>query len=517
MKRIVLLCDGTLEDADSQQDTDLYTNIGKMSRALLEEDNRSNPPIEQIKYYQSGVGTEGSSLGGVVSGALGSGMMDKVRDLYDFLCLNWESGDEVLLVGFSRGAYTVRLLASLISIIGVLHPRRSMQLFPALFEALDDRTGQDPKHDAKVARRVQKLLSQFSADKKQQDLAYSGKGKFLIKAIGVFDTVGTRGRPSRLRLNTDDDSVRFDSFGFDETRLEPIVELAFQALALDEHRIDYMPVIWKRDLQIETKGQRLLQVWFEGAHADVGGGYKEQDLGFISLYWMIAQLQPSLAFDLDYLKKLVKPTTAPYGQMPPHKSRIGEFRMAKAVDRKVPAQLDRATNQYIHLSVRSQPASHLRDDVQAVLHVDALFPQLKPLEQTLEDFWPAPTRAPAKTPAPSPPTSAKPQDPPRALKSQQVASTSGAPAAAVHSDSDSDSALSGLPAPPKSTDSSRPPTPSSVTSFTDNGSPPPSPSSSDWPPLPVERPMGFHPFKAAGRRWKRMQEGLWQREQQRVR
>ncbi|GAA5932161.1 hypothetical protein JCM1841_001214 [Sporobolomyces salmonicolor] len=270
MKRMVLLCDGTLKDADSQQDTDLYTNIGRMSRALLEEDNRSNPPIDQIKYYQSGVGTEGSGVGG---------WFRERTLLYNFICLNWETGDELLLLGFSRGAYTIRLLASLISIIGVLHPRRSMQLFPALFEALDDRTGQDPKHDAKVARRVQKLLSQFSADKNQKDLAYSGKGKFLIKAIGVFDTVGTRGRPSRLRFNTDHDLIRFDSFGFDETRLEPIIELAFQALALEEHRIDYMPVIWKRDLQIQMQGQRLLQVWFEGAHADVGGGYKEQDLG----------------------------------------------------------------------------------------------------------------------------------------------------------------------------------------------------------------------------------------------
>ncbi|CEQ41929.1 SPOSA6832_03714 [Sporobolomyces salmonicolor] len=343
MKRMVLLCDGTLKDADSQQDTDLYTNIGRMSRALLEEDNRSNPPIDQIK------------------GALGSGMMGKVRELYNFICLNWETGDELLLLGFSRGAYTIRLLASLISIIGVLHPRRSMQLFPALFEALDDRTGQDPKHDAKVARRVQKLLSQFSADKNQKDLAYSGKGKFLIKAIGVFDTVGTRGRPSRLRFNTDHDLIRFDSFGFDETRLEPIIELAFQALALEEHRIDYMPVIWKRDLQIQMQGQRLLQVWFEGAHAG-----SSSRLNFcarpkvqrtctvnrcrrwlqgarswhISLYWMIAQLHPYLAFDFGYLKKIVKPTTAPYGQMPPHKSRIGEFKMAKAVDRKVPTRLD---------------------------------------------------------------------------------------------------------------------------------------------------------------------------------
>ncbi|GAA5932168.1 hypothetical protein JCM1841_001215 [Sporobolomyces salmonicolor] len=189
--------------------------------------------------------------------------------------------------------------------------------------------------------------------------------------------------------------------------------------------------------------------------------------------------------------------------MPPHKSRIGEFKMAKAVDRKVPTRLDLATNQYIHLSVRSQPASHLRNDVQAVLHLDAIFPQLKPLEQSLQGFWPAPSMESAITPVLSPTISPKSQDPPKVLKSQQAAS---AP-------------LSGLPAPPDSSDLSRPPTPSSIASFTDNGSPPPSPSSLDWPPLPADHPRhaGFRALKMAARKWRRLPELQWQREQQRGR
>ncbi|BGP29991.1 hypothetical protein JCM10296v2_001743 [Rhodotorula toruloides] len=53
MKRLFLFCDGTLEDAGTQKDLDSYTNIGRLSRAVKELDERENPPVEQIKFYQS--------------------------------------------------------------------------------------------------------------------------------------------------------------------------------------------------------------------------------------------------------------------------------------------------------------------------------------------------------------------------------------------------------------------------------------------------------------------------------
>lgn len=67
MKRLVILCDGTLEDADAEKDTQLYTNIGRLSRAIKEEDKRNGKEIEQIKLYWGGVGTEDGKVGGLVS------------------------------------------------------------------------------------------------------------------------------------------------------------------------------------------------------------------------------------------------------------------------------------------------------------------------------------------------------------------------------------------------------------------------------------------------------------------
>ncbi|GAA6064168.1 hypothetical protein JCM10212_002990 [Sporobolomyces blumeae] len=462
MKRLIVLCDGTLEDADAEQDTSLYTNIGRLSRAILEEDKRGSIPVEQIKLYLGGVGTEDGKVVGLVSSAFGSGIMDSVRNIYSFLGLNWESGDEVFLFGFSRGAYTVRLVASLISVIGILHPRRTMHLFPALFEALDNRTGEDPRRDARSASTITKLLSQYAPDKRQQDNEYARKGKFLIKAVGLFDCVATRGRPSTLRRSPDEDSPRFDSFGFDETRLESIIEHAYHALALDEQRIDYVPVLWNSDPLGRPHGQKLQQSWFAGAHADVGGGYREGDLGYLSLWWMAAKVGQLVAIDMDYLRELCNRTVAPYGQMAPHKSRIGEFLLAKSIDRPLPTKTNRNTEEYIHESVRSQSSSNLRRAVQASFRAHELFLPLAPLEHELELHWPKPTKRtrvasePADLPPPSvsspltmPLSSEKPD--PTSLSDveadqtkSRVTTTVSAPSPSrVQSDTESDLAPSG--------------------------------------------------------------------------
>ncbi|GAA5935097.1 T6SS phospholipase effector Tle1-like catalytic domain-containing protein [Sporobolomyces koalae] len=397
MKRLVILCDGTLEDADAQLDPDLYTNIGRLSRAILEEDQRPNPnketEIEQIKMYLGGVGTEDGKVGGLVSGAFGTGIMETVRNIYSFLSLNWESGDEIFLFGFSRGAYTVRLVASLISVIGILHPRKTMHLFPALFEALDQRSGDSPHNDLKSAESIQKLLSQYSKDKNQQDLEYAKKGQFLIKVLGIFDTVSTRGRPSNLRRVQSEapDAIRFDSFGFDECRLESCIEHAYQALALDEHRIDYLPVLWSSNPLGRPKRQILEQVWFAGAHSDIGGGYKEGDLQYLALWWMCSKVSSLLAIDMQFLRaKLCTKTVASYGTMPAHKSRIGQYLLTKSVDRAVPTALNPWTNERIHFSVKLRPCQHLRKGVSGLLDKADLFTSLSPLEQDLKDQWPAP-------------------------------------------------------------------------------------------------------------------------------
>lgn len=95
----------------------MLTNVSRFARALLVRDTRTSPPVEQIKLYTPGIGTGQESLLGAVQGALGTvgsvsrsfqrssrtdprrsqGLLGRVREIYDFICLNYglDEGTEV--------------------------------------------------------------------------------------------------------------------------------------------------------------------------------------------------------------------------------------------------------------------------------------------------------------------------------------------------------------------------------------------------------------------------------------
>jgi uncharacterized protein (DUF2235 family) len=60
--------------------------------------------------------------------ATGYGLDDNVLSAYEFLIENYEEGDELFMFGFSRGAYTVRVLAGLIHKVGLPRPQRGICL-----------------------------------------------------------------------------------------------------------------------------------------------------------------------------------------------------------------------------------------------------------------------------------------------------------------------------------------------------------------------------------------------------
>ncbi|ORY89726.1 hypothetical protein BCR35DRAFT_323810 [Leucosporidium creatinivorum] len=378
MRRLIVLADGTWQDADYQPDPDMLTNVSRFARALLVRDTRTSPPTEQIKLYTPGIGTGQESLLGAVQGALGTGLLGRVREIYDFICLNYdqEEGTEITLVGFSRGAYCVRLVATLINLIGVLAPSK-MHRFPALFDALCHR-GQDAESEEHLNR----LLEENEPDRQEQLEALDGR--FPVKAVLVFDTVPTRSKDDH-DPPTPTLPIRFDAFGLPSEELGPHIEVALQALALDEGRKHYMPLLWRRDPSRQLGGQFLLQTWFSGCHTDVGGGYKAHDLGDLSFFWAISHLKKlaGLAFDTEYLASIAARTTAPWGQMEPHHG----FSLTKGHIRQLPLHVDPATNEYIHDSVLSQPSQHLNPETLKRLHIRSLFLPLRKLERTVEEHW----------------------------------------------------------------------------------------------------------------------------------
>jgi uncharacterized protein (DUF2235 family) len=110
LKTIFLLADGTGNAAASQ----FKTNVWRMYQAIDQTQG------DQIAFYNDGVGTETFKPLRALGGAFGIGLARDVKELYQFLCRNYDPGDRIFLFGFSRGAFTVRILAGLILRCGVM-------------------------------------------------------------------------------------------------------------------------------------------------------------------------------------------------------------------------------------------------------------------------------------------------------------------------------------------------------------------------------------------------------------
>ena len=133
-KRIIVACDGTWQDADSDSEPDHpwwkfwrnehhlkpASNVARLCRCISKEgiDEKGNP-VPQLVFYQAGLGS--GWMQRLSGGLAGKGISSNIRDAYSFICNNYEEGDEIFLFGFSRGAFTVRSLSSLLRTIGILN------------------------------------------------------------------------------------------------------------------------------------------------------------------------------------------------------------------------------------------------------------------------------------------------------------------------------------------------------------------------------------------------------------
>ncbi len=277
MKKLIISCDGTWNTPDDKQDdVPAPTNVVRLHNSLASADDAG---IEQRKYYHPGVGTDGSKLERLKGGSYGLGISQNIMSAYRWLADNYETGDQIFLFGFSRGAFTARSVAGMIARCGLLRPGSPLSV-EELYERyrLDDRAPSFVElHQTKELPPGEKRLLRHSR-------------RVPVKMIGVWDTVGALGIPfgnipgiSRRR------------FGFHNTRLSAIFEHAYQALALDEHRAAFAPTLWTRFTPDtpDPPGKRRVrptiveQRWFAGAHANVGGGIAGDDLPQLPLAWLM--------------------------------------------------------------------------------------------------------------------------------------------------------------------------------------------------------------------------------------
>lgn len=143
-KRIIICCDGTWQSAVSGKKNS-PSNVTRLARCLERAAIDENDPEkvwQQIVWYDSGVGTTSSMIGKVLEGAVGNGLEGNIIEAYNFLVLNYNSGDQVMVFGFSRGAYTARTIAGLVSDLGICEPR-NMHHFPEIWELYKKSKGEE--------------------------------------------------------------------------------------------------------------------------------------------------------------------------------------------------------------------------------------------------------------------------------------------------------------------------------------------------------------------------------------
>jgi hypothetical protein len=174
--------------------------------------------------------------------------------------------DEIILVGFSRGAFTARALAFLINEVGLLK-KEGLRFLHDLFEAWSKQS------------RKKKLLRSIVEKVKWLNMQHY---PVKIQTCAVWDTVAALGR-----------------LEFVNETIPACVEQAIHALALNEERSQFEPLLFHRG-----EGQSLKQCWFLGSHSEVGGGNKKLGLANISLAWMLAQLKDLVYFDPSIVKSM---------------------------------------------------------------------------------------------------------------------------------------------------------------------------------------------------------------------
>jgi uncharacterized protein (DUF2235 family) len=259
-KNIVICCDGT-----GNEFGDHNSNVVKLYSALIIDGQR------QIGYYHPGVGTMGaptahSKVGkvwSVVMGlAFGAGLLTNVGDAYRYLMNVYEDGDNVYLFGFSRGAYTVRALAGVLHMFGLLCPGND-GLIPYIIRLFAKRTrgAAGMTHTFQVADGFKSTFCRHCP----------------LHFVGVWDTVSSVG-------------MVWDPLKLPYTAQNPDMANGRHAISIDERRCYFVNNLWGEQIP----GQSIKQVWFAGVHSDVGGSYAtaESALSQIALEWMLCEAVP---------------------------------------------------------------------------------------------------------------------------------------------------------------------------------------------------------------------------------
>lgn len=255
-KNIIICCDGTSNKVGLSENTNVVHLY-----SCLEQSK------EQITYYNPGVGTLAPTsfkrnyrkiIYKIADVIFAKTLNVRVKDAYIYLMNHYEEGDRIYLFGFSRGAYSVRMLAGMLKLYGILYSGNESHLEYIFNEY------------SKI--RVEPLESERN---KYFGLANRIKHSFshnaIIQFMGIWDTVVSIGNLTSY----------YRPFPYTDSLVG--VTTVRHALAIDEKRKHYQP------FRVNSDHKDCKEVWFAGVHSDVGGSYKKEGLSKIALEWMLCE------------------------------------------------------------------------------------------------------------------------------------------------------------------------------------------------------------------------------------
>lgn len=325
MRNLILFSDGTGNSSAKAE----KTNVWRMFQAL------DQSAEDQLARYDDGVGTSRIKFLAAIGGAFGWGLKRNVLDLYKFVCRQYRPGDRIYGFGFSRGAFTIRVLASLIETEGLVEyrseeelNRRAVTIYRIYRSKRFPTAPFSPVKPFRIVRdKAIHLFQRISGRPTDEQLPR--RSNIPIEFLGLWDTVSAYGMP----VEEFKPAVNWLVWPmlFKDLKLPAAVKHACHALSLDDERTTFHPLVWdeteerKEVAAGKVEPGRMKQVWFAGVHSNVGGGYPEDQLALITLDWMMENAQQHGLRLIPTFVDIARAARSPYARMYDPRTGLGSL------------------------------------------------------------------------------------------------------------------------------------------------------------------------------------------------
>ncbi|WP_085865637.1 phospholipase effector Tle1 domain-containing protein [Pseudooctadecabacter jejudonensis] len=345
MKRIVIFIDGTWNRPDAEHPT----NVVRLARCVQ---HRTDSGMPQVVLYTAGVGSGSGNnrlarkMDRVFGGTLGWGLLSIMEDMYRRLVFAYEPGDEVMIFGFSRGAFAARSLVGFIRSAGICGRDRLRDIPAAVARYVDRAPETHPRHEDSYAFRLGFSPAVVTSLDERKWRAKHGQRHedvvdLRIAYLGVWDTVKALGLPAALP-----GAGAFNrKYEFHDAMLSSMVMAARHAISIDERRKTFPAMPWSNIAEMNKArnfvAPEYLQQWFPGNHGSVGGGGSRRGLSSVALNWvMLGAAKAGLALDWREMRNVADR----FDVMEPLDNKFGPLGLANVLnkwtnDRKGPQEL----------------------------------------------------------------------------------------------------------------------------------------------------------------------------------